>query len=41
MRFFFGKDVTVFSAQAFRNEDASTTHFAVSLKHVSKQKFRP
>jgi len=27
--FFFGKAVTVFSAQALKNEDASTAHFAV------------
>jgi len=26
---FFGKAVTVFSAQALRNEDTSTTHFTV------------
>jgi len=39
--FFFGKAVTVFSAQALRNEDASATHFAVNQKHVSMQKFRP
>jgi len=41
MRYFFEKDLTVLSAQALRNGDASTAQCVVIYKHVSKQKFRP